>query len=483
MVRRETCVSIESNRSDVSDTARRRTVGVILAGGVGSRAGLGYPKQLARIAGKTVIEHTLDVFETSPDIDEYIVMMEPSSIGVLRQAAAKAGYEKLRGIYPGGRTRNDSSRLALEHVGADDTKVLFHDAVRPFVDHRILADCVSALDSYDAVDTAIPSADTIIEVEPDTGNIKNVPPRSVLRRGQTPQAFRAKLIRDAYIAAVKDENFIATDDCSVVLRYVPGTPIAVVPGTDENMKITAPVDVFVADKLFQLTTTDPVGLDPLVRSAGLADKTVVVFGGSNGIGAAIVEAARLYGANVLAFSRSATNTHVEKRREVTAALAEAARLAGGIDMVVNTAGVLRVGTLESATPKSISESVRVNLMGAINVAQASLPYLRERQGKLLMFTSSSYTRGRASYGVYSATKAAIVNLTQALAEEWAEDGVEVNCVSPQRTHTAMREEAFGEEPEGSLLTPEQVALAAIDTLCADITGHVVDVRLGDGAAH
>jgi 2-C-methyl-D-erythritol 4-phosphate cytidylyltransferase len=139
--------------------------------------------------------------------------------------------------------------------------------------------------------------------------------------------------------------------------------------------------------------------------------------------------------------------------------------------------VLRYGKLEQASAKSIAKSVNVNLVGAINVAQASLPHLKETEGQVVLFTSSSYTRGRAEYGVYSATKAAVVNLTQSLSEEWLEYGVRINCISPQRTRTSMRERAFGEEPAGTLLSAEQVALSTVDTLCGYSTGTVVDVTL------
>ena len=94
-----------------------------------------------------------------------------------------------------------------------------------------------------------------------------------------------------------------------------------------------------------------------------------------------------------------------------------------------------------------------------------------------MFTSSSYTRGRANYGVYSASKAAVVNLTQALAEEWAPDAVAVNCINPQRTRTPMRTAAFGEEPPTTLLEPEHVAQVSLRVLASDLTGQVVPVRV------
>jgi 2-C-methyl-D-erythritol 4-phosphate cytidylyltransferase len=460
----------------VNESAALRTVVVVLAGGIGVRAGLNMPKQLARIAGKPIMEHTIETINASPVVDEIIVMMEPSHLEYVEGLIASGLYPKLTHVYPGGATRNDTSRLALETLGDTELKVLFHDAVRPFVTHKILEDCVDALDHSAAVDTAIPSADTIIEI--DGPVIVDVPPRETLRRGQTPQGFVLSVIRSAYEIAVEDPDFVATDDCTVVLRYLPDVPITVVPGSAENMKITEPIDVFIADKLFQLRSTDPAGRSRHDREQALAGATVVVFGGSDGIGRSVVEAAERYGANVFAYSRSTTSTHVEVRADVAAALSEAAAVSGRIDYVVNAAGILDMGVLEDFTDEAVRKTIDINLMGPIFIAQEALPHLRRTTGQLLFFTSSSYTRGRATYGMYSATKAATVNLTQALAEEWAESAVRVNCINPERTKTPMRLNAFGEEPEGTLLTPEEVALATIDTLISSTTGQVVDVRRG-----
>ena len=101
---------------------------------------------------------------------------------------------------------------------------------------------------------------------------------------------------------------------------------------------------------------------------------------------------------------------------------------------------------------------------------------------MVLFTSSSYTRGRADYALYSSTKAAVVNLTQALADEWASDGVRVNCINPERTSTPMRTRAFGEEPAGTLLASEEVARQSLDVLLSGQTGHVIDIRREDGPA-
>jgi 2-C-methyl-D-erythritol 4-phosphate cytidylyltransferase len=167
---------------------------------------------------------------------------------------------------------------------------------------------------------------------------------------------------------------------------------------------------------------------------------------------------------------------VERSGDITAALAEAHQKSGRIDFVVNTAGVLRIGALGELEDADIDEAINVNYLAPVHIARAALPYLREVGGSLLLFTSSSYTRGRANYSLYSSTKAAVVNLTQALADEWSEIGVRVNCVNPERTSTPMRTRAFGEEPATSLLSAEAVAETSVDVLISDMTGAIVDVR-------
>lgn len=459
-----------------------RTVAVVLAGGVGSRVGLAIPKQLIKIAGRTIIEHTIDALNASPLIDEIVVMMAPGHLDPVRAIVKDGDYAKVTQILEGAQTRNGTTNRALAALGDRECNVLFHDAVRPLLSHRIIADCVEALDTYEAVDTAIASADTVIQVEDRAGVevISDVLQRSALRRGQTPQGFRLSTIRRAYALADQDPDFTATDDCTVVLRYLPDVPIAVVAGDERNMKVTEPIDVYLADKLFQLTSTD----HPQPRSTqeyreALNGKTMVVFGGSYGIGSDIARLAEEFGATVRCFSRSLTRTHVERRADIVTACRQVLDQTGRVDFVVNTAGVLPRGTLEETSEETIYAATEVNYLAPILIAQEFYPHLRKTGGSLLLFTSSSYTRGRSGYSLYSSAKAATVNLTQALADEWSRAGVRVNCINPERTATPMRTKAFGAEPPESLLTSEAVARASLDTLLAPITGHVVDVRRAD----
>ena len=462
---------------------RLRNVAVVLAGGTGTRVGLSIPKQLIKIAGKPIIEHTIAAMQHSPLIDEILVMMAPGYLDEIREIVRGGQYGKVSQILEGAGTRNDTTAAALAALGDDECNVLLHDAVRPLVSQTIIAANVAALQDHVAVDTAIPSADTVIQVDAEHGSISDVLPRHLLRRGQTPQSFRLSTIRAAYANAAKDPNFTATDDCTVVLRYLPEVSIAVVAGHERNMKVTEPIDVYIADKLFQLTSADqPAALSDEDYRARLAGRTMVIFGGSYGIGGDIADLARSYGAEVKTFSRASTGTHVERRADIAAVADAVLAETGQIDFVVNTAGVLVRGALGETTEEAIYSSTDVNYLAPIFIAQEFFTHLAASGGSLLLFTSSSYTRGRSGYSLYSSAKAAVVNLTQALADEWAGAGVRVNCVNPERTGTPMRTKAFGEEPAGTLLSSEEVARQSLNVLLSEQTGHIIDIRREDGPA-
>src|SRR5665811_820467 len=269
-------------------------------------------------------------------IDEIIIMMAPGHLDPVREIVKMGGYSKVTKLLEGADTRNGTTNRALAALGDEECNVLFHDAVRPLVSQTIIESCVEALKEYEAVDTAIPSADTVVRVESDRAVIADVLPRHLLRRGQTPQAFRLSVIRKAYERARADPDFTATDDCTVVLRYLPEVPIAVVAGHERNMKVTEPIDVYIADKLFQLTSADtPAQLSEDEYRAALEGKTMVVFGGSYGIGGDIADIARKLGANVHSFSRSSTNTHVDRREDIAAVAAKVLETADSIDFAVS----------------------------------------------------------------------------------------------------------------------------------------------------
>jgi ribitol-5-phosphate 2-dehydrogenase (NADP+) / D-ribitol-5-phosphate cytidylyltransferase len=228
-----------------------RTVAVVLAAGSGQRFG-GQPKQLRTLAGRTLIEHCVAAFDDAPGIDAILVVTSPHLTGQVRALLAGGGYRKVTGVIEGGVTRTDSTRRAITALGPGECDVLFHDAARPLVDQEIIAGCLRALATDQAAGVAVPSSDTIVEAR--DGVLTGMPRRDLLLRCQTPQGFRLSVISRAYQLAQEDPGFAAsapTDDCGVVLRYLPDVPIRVVPGSERNIKITYPGDLDIAEILLR----------------------------------------------------------------------------------------------------------------------------------------------------------------------------------------------------------------------------------------
>ncbi len=227
-----------------------RMVAVVLGGGMGQRLGAGMPKQLLRLAGRTLVEHCVAAFERAPGIDEILVVMASGYTGQVEGMLADAGYRKVSAVIEGGVTRPDSTRAALAAIARTqpgEAGVLLHDAARPLVDGRIIADCVAALRVHDAAGVAVPVSDTVVI----TGNgvMQSMPRRETLLRCQTPQCFRLSVITRAHELAAADPDFAPTDDCGVVLRYLPDISVHVIEGSERNIKITYPQDLAVAEVL------------------------------------------------------------------------------------------------------------------------------------------------------------------------------------------------------------------------------------------
>ncbi len=460
----------------------KKNIAIILAGGSGTRFGLDIPKQFAKLAGKTIIEHTIEVFENHILIDEICIVIKQNWIYKIEEFCVSNKYKKVKKIITGGEERKDSSLSAINAYSnqlgyGENINLIFHDAVRPFVDNRIIDNVIESLSHYNAIDVAINATDTIIEVE--NGKIKNIPNRVNMMQGQTPQAFKLQTIQKAYKIASTDKNFKPTDDCGIVKKYLPDEIIHVVNGSLENIKITHKQDISMADKIFQSKTTknNYIHSDNYYKK-NLYDKVIVVFGGSYGIGLDICDITKNFGSKVESFSRTTTNTNVASLSDIQRDLEYVYNKFGKIDYIINTASILVKEPIETMEYSKILDTININYLGAINIAKESIKYLSQTSGQLLNFTSSSYTRGRANYSLYSSSKAAIVNFTQALSEEFSiKNNIRINCINPQRTLTPMRISNFGNEDPKTLLDSKTVAYASINTLITDVTGQIIDVKL------
>ena len=222
-----------------------KNIAIILASGSGSRFNNELPKQFFKIRNKTVLQYSVEAFQNHTNIDKIIVVSNPDYIN--ETIAITQNYSKVSNVIAGGKTRQISSYNGVFSVKDENVNVFIHDAARPFVSKNIIDDCISALLKYNAINVAVESTDTIIQVD-ENHFIKSVPNRKSLMRCQTPQCFKLDTIRKAHLLA-KENNFdSATDDCSLILKYNI-CPIYVVNGEINNIKITYDSDIKTAEQI------------------------------------------------------------------------------------------------------------------------------------------------------------------------------------------------------------------------------------------
>lgn len=449
-------------------------IAIILSAGSGSRFGSDIPKQFINLAGKNIIEYTIATFEQNENIDEICIVADSTYHEKLEKISQENSFKKVKKIISGGKERKDSSYNAIkEYEKQKNINLIFHDAVRPFISQRVINDCIKLLEDYNAIDVAIPTADTIIQIDEASKTISNIPQRSLLQRGQTPQAFKLETIKKAHEKAIEDKNEpLFTDDCGLVKQYLPDEKIYIVDGEEKNIKITYKEDLLFAEKLIQFSS---ISLYKKPSFSELKGKIIVVFGGNSGIGKEIVKSSTEHKAKVVSFSRK-NGIDIVSKKDVKKALKKVFQKYGKIDSVVNCAAVLTKKELVDMSFEEIQNEISINLLGSVNIAKGSYKYLKQSFGSLVLFTSSSYTKGRAGYSIYSSTKAAVVNLTQALAEEWKKDSIKVNVICPARTKTPMREDNFGKEDSKTLLSAKIVAEKSLQTAFSTFSGLVVDIK-------
>lgn len=224
--------------------------GAILAGGIGSRMNIAdMPKQFLMLGEKPIIIHTIEKFLLCSRFDKIYIGVHPDWILHMGDLIEKyeLNSDKLV-VVNGGKDRNSTIFNIIKHINENyeknaDNIIVTHDSVRPFVTQRIIEENINAALKYGACDTVINSTDTIV-ISEDGGTITNIPNRSYMYQGQTPQSFKVNLLNDLYNDLNKEEKEILTDACKICV--VRNYPVHLVRGEVSNMKITTITDYKIA---------------------------------------------------------------------------------------------------------------------------------------------------------------------------------------------------------------------------------------------
>lgn len=212
---------------------------IVVAAGKGLRMGGQVPKQHLPLAGKPVLVHTLEAFQSMELVHSVVLVVGPGDEARSSEYISRYKLHKVNTVLTGGSERQASVYQGLLALDPEVEWVLVHDGVRPFVTREEASDCLEAARKHGAAVVAVPAKDTVKIVEPD-GRIASTPDRSTVWSIQTPQAFRVRDLVAAHELAMQ-ENFTGTDDAMLVERT--GQPVYVVRGGYHNLKITTPEDL------------------------------------------------------------------------------------------------------------------------------------------------------------------------------------------------------------------------------------------------
>lgn len=440
---------------------------IILMGGSGERFGSTIPKQFHRLAGKKVYLHTVETFLSAGLFEGIILVCPPLWLEQIRKDLAPYPSTLIT-LVEGGASRQESSFNGLLSCPSNTHIVVIHDAVRPFVTCDLLKQNIEAALKFRAVDTCIPSADTLVYAPGHTG-IADIPKRSDYLRGQTPQSFSWPLILQAHHEARARCIADSSDDCSLVLHL--GHPVHIIFGSEENLKITSELDLFLAEQILRMKNIPSTLLQ---HEQALLGKRIAITGGTGGIGSSLSRLLQEEGAVPISVARTSEKypadlTSYPAARDIFNKILNDH---GPLDGLVNSIGHLKVGELDQLPAHEIDRLISANLTGVIY----SCKCVHLKKGAhIVNIASSSYARGRKNCAIYAGAKAAVVNFTQGLAEE--REDLFINAVVPQRTLTAMRTDNFPDEHPSTLLTPEEVAKEIVTLLKqSSLTGTIVEVR-------
>ena len=225
---------------------RPRCAAVIVAAGSGQRM-QGVDKIMTELAGAPVIVHTVRAFEESPCIDEIVVVARRDQVETMERLLEKHGFTKIRAVVPGGETRVESVENGLRAISRDMELVAVQDGARPLVTEEIIARTVERAAQCHAAAPAVPVKDTIKEIDRQ-GKVLSTPDRASLRAVQTPQVFQRDLLLAAWEKA-RQTGKSHTDDCGAMEAF--GVPVYLTEGSEENLKITTQLDLYLAEYILK----------------------------------------------------------------------------------------------------------------------------------------------------------------------------------------------------------------------------------------
>ena len=404
-----------------------KTVGIILAGGIGQRAKSYIPKYFMSLNGKIVIQYVIDEFNKSGLFSEIIVVCTP-------------GYEHLLKNYKtvrGGATRNESINNALKACPKNTKYVLFHDAARPFIKAADLPQFIESLKKYDAAITAETITDALYHAN-----------REDFKLIQTPEAFHFKYLK---------ERFNKNAPSTAIYEHVFPCRVKFIDLGHQNLKITYPRDIYIAEQLMKYQ-------DVIHRDSNVKNKSILIFGGTGGIGSALTKQLKEQGAKVISLGSDDVNLS----KPYTTFTSDYTNF----DCIIYSAGAY---TTDSEGLLSNYDTImNVNFKSVVNIIENASQMLKPN-GSIILLGSTAAAFGRSGIALYSASKAALNCFVEAIAPVLAKKGFRINVICPAKVATPLQTHINPNANQKDMIQPDALAKIIAGYIDIESTGNIVYV--------
>jgi 2-C-methyl-D-erythritol 4-phosphate cytidylyltransferase len=418
-------------------------IGIILAGGIGQRYGSSIPKQYIKLNGKIVIHYILDEYIKSNLFNKIIIVVND-----LRYKYLFKNYDKnLIKIIKGGKTRTQTIYNALKFIKKyNSDTVFFQDAVRPLINAEDLPQYLEALKGFDCVVTYEPITDALFD-DTDRNKYKLI---------QSPDVVKFdKLYKEINI-------FNHTD---AIYQQLKNPKINFIKLNHANNKITYPYDLFILEHLIKYDEYTP-------RIPDLKNKNILLLGSSGGIGTATYKSLLLYNPNQIW-----TPSHRELNLSENFSDSLINKYCG-LDIIINCAGIpyKNEDSLLSHYEEMMNVNFRANVL-LIESAKKIRKY-HDRPINIVVISSSSATKGRFGFTIYSASKSALHSLVESQAEELAKKEIYLNCICPEKVITPFWKKLKTKINKQESLTPQKVTDMILSYSDTKEFGKIIHVRKG-----
>ncbi len=432
----------------------KKNMGIILAGGIGTRFNGNMPKQYMKLNGKEVIAYSIDAFKKSKLLHDFICVVNEEEY-LEKNIETKYNVKCIKG----GKTRNESLYNAIIYINKyfpNCDKVLIHEAARPFIKSEIVDKYIKLLDKYDAVVTSLKITDSL-------GTIEGQPvDRNNYCLIQAPEAFHIKYLL---------EYFSPNSDITGTVHQLPNS-VRVYYNYDFkfNLKITYPEDLFIAEQLIKLKYYRKSNVDDKEKIERLANKKALIFGATGGVGSEIVKMFKKINIEVLTPSSKELDLENISVQDIIDYCKDFKP-----DIIINAAAFS--STDDDGLVNMFDKVFKINLKS--NLVLIEYAKSLNKRVNVVLFSSSSSTKGRENLTLYSAAKLGINSFVESLAEKMSKHDVYINAIVPEKINTPMIQKLHhGKVISKELLSVNDVMDAVLYYSGTDTFGELAHIRRG-----